>query len=284
MRFVVLRTFDPTITTIGDRGMRTIIAATAAALAIAACGHDGDVRPAKPGEAKPATTSVAPEAGEESNRANGSSWGDAVEFVDAIDQGDYTRARSFTGEGTWADKYVIHQEPMDKAVTAAGWGGTGPGPGISSDEKAGTVTRREGIGQYTSELVYSNFSAENGKLAAFEVNEKPLAARLWTQPAEVEKDGVKFRLVSAYLSGAGSVDAVVDITAGDKPLSVTGEYVDGAGRQFDVLVVGVTTLNAGATGAHVFRADGAEFGGTLSIDVLDAETWESIGSVKMAIR
>src|SRR5687767_5350832 len=116
--------------------MRKIIVAVAIVLAGAGCGNDGGVRPAESGEAKPPPTTSAASATEQAPAAStsGGSWADAVAFVEAIDKGDYDKARGFVGAGTWAEKYVIHQEAADKAFVAAGLGGVEPGLSVTGDE------------------------------------------------------------------------------------------------------------------------------------------------------
>ncbi len=125
---------------------------------------------------------------------------------------------------------------------------------------------------------YTNLQHTEGKLSDFYAGDGPLSGRLSVGTGESLPLGdlgtVEF--ISAYRTIAGDVVIVLDINSSSDGLWVAADYVAPDGRQSQpTFQVGPNELMRGSLGTLGLIFEGAEFGGSLTIQPYTSEVYDA---------
>lgn len=178
--------------------------------------------------------------------------------------------------GSAAALYATQQAAT---AEAAATGGT-PLPSESvkfSDDKV-TACSKNPLSNEEECSDFTNFVvSDDGLLSDFDSSGNTVSSRLGkSDNSETVAMGATVKFVSAYKTGqSGNLNIVLEVTAGQSEATVRGyraEYVGADGKQFDEIAatLGPYELKPGAKSYYVISFAGADLGGTVSVDISNA--------------
>ncbi len=240
------------------------------ALVVVACGGN---EPAVTKQADTTTTTAA-----ESQAKDG----EAVRaYFEAFASGDAERMRAemlpVSAPGSAAALYAIHQAAVAESLAAGGV------PGIEesvtfSDDKVTSCFKNpisqedEDCGDFTNFIVN-----DAGLLTDFDSNGQTVSSRLGkSDSSEAVAMGATVKFVSAYKAGSNDdLVIVVEVAAGPTETTVgnySASYVGGDGKQLTASTsTGPSDLKPGARAYYGMVFSGGDLGGTVSVEVFDAD-------------
>lgn len=124
---------------------------------------------------------------------------------------------------------------------------------------------------------YTNIQHVGAQIANFDAGGEPLSGRLTLGNGVAEPIGEigEAEMIAAYRSISGIVVVTFDIASKSEGLFVYANYLAPDGRQSEPTSMnGPTNLSSGAFGTYAFYFDGAEFGGTVSLEAFSDDSFD----------
>lgn len=133
---------------------------------------------------------------------------------------------------------------------------------------------------------YTKIQHVGDRIADFDAGGEPLSGRLTLGNGVAEPLGEigEAEMIAAYRSISGTVVVTFDITSKSDGLFVYANYLAPDGRQSESTAMnGPLDLASGAFGTYAFYFDGAEFGGTVSLEAF-SDTAFDVPATKFATK
>lgn len=194
---------------------------------------------------------------------------------------EIAEAASLAAPGSIAYAYATYLAAAQQASRDAGLQAN---PGTSSPIENGFEMCPVTVTEDNPCVEYTNIQHDGDKVADFDVNGQSLHGRLSLGSGEVKPLGelASMELIASYKTASGHVVGVFEVRSQSDGLSMWATYVAPDGRQQDMVAVnGPSMLSNGALANYMFWFEGAEFGGTIKVEGLSDDSYET-SSVEFA--
>ena len=279
-------------------GVRAVVAAAVLAGAVGCSGGGSGTAPAVdstpavslPGDA-PSSGAAASPTPTPAQKAN---FSDAVEFTRLVHIGDYGAAGGMVADNSPAARYIAHQIADRRAYELNGQPVTeneSSDVSVDGDNAASEVHIEIVDGDTTTKYTWKDFAFdERGKITAWTGKSGPIDKALWRKSDSASAHGVTARLISAYVTNAGTLVVVVELASPKRAIRVDdAAYTTPDGYRQEDNAGLYTDVGKGEKAMTSFSFPKAKLGGKVRIelgrvDPNDTSSSWRMGSVTLAVK
>lgn len=212
-----------------------------------------------------------PPAASPSASAPGGSFSTALEFTRLVHIDDHASAGALVADDSPAARYIAFQNALARVEELNGQSSTRDESDVTidGDEKSGKIEIELTDGDKPLTYTWRDFTFDNaGKITGWTGKSGPIDKALWRKSDSKTTHGVVVKLVSAYVSNAGSLFVVVEVESAKRGIRVMeASYTPTDGyRQKDVAGY-YTDLDEQEKALTLFQFDNTKLGGKLRIDL-----------------